>query len=381
MAGKISVILLTYNRADLLPAALSSVLEQTWQDIEIVVSDDCSTDRTAEAVSRLGDPRIKYACTPVNTGSAFLNAENGFRSVTGDYVVFLADDDKYTDNEFFEKAMDIFRAEPETDTVFAGFAVDNGQEITEIKSGPRPFYSPEEFSSSFNELIPYINMATFVFRREVLEKADIFNNIFPKSSTVDYTILMKAALNSRKLAYLDRCVHLWRAGVEGSVSGSGREDMTLQAKHMFAFPFNMENYLPEDHPYYDQMKAMLNRYAFYAMDTVEMLYRNTFAEKHLEHMAEIYPDFADRKWYIYGYGEVGRRIGEFLRDRFMADITYLDDARQGRDIVRPESLAGSSGNAVLIATYKSRLALKMFKKITDMNLKDTAAILLPENGQ
>ncbi len=63
---KVTVCVPTYNRADILPYALSSVLNQTYSDFELIVCDDASSDRTAAVVGQWTDSRIRYIRHPQN---------------------------------------------------------------------------------------------------------------------------------------------------------------------------------------------------------------------------------------------------------------------------------------------------------------------------
>src|SRR5438067_2410739 len=62
----VSVIIPTYNRAEFLRLAITSVLNQTFQDSEIIVVDDASEDHTRKVVSSFSDKRIKYIRHEVN---------------------------------------------------------------------------------------------------------------------------------------------------------------------------------------------------------------------------------------------------------------------------------------------------------------------------
>jgi len=62
----VSVIIPTYNRAEFLRLAITSVLNQTFQDFEIIVVDDASEDHTHEVMNNLNDKRIKYIRHEVN---------------------------------------------------------------------------------------------------------------------------------------------------------------------------------------------------------------------------------------------------------------------------------------------------------------------------
>ena len=92
----VSVIIPTYNRAHLVDQAIQSVLDQTYQDFEIVVVDDGSTDNTREVISwyvQQYPEKVKYVFQP-NAGCA--SARNaGLRVATGDYISFLDTDDLF----------------------------------------------------------------------------------------------------------------------------------------------------------------------------------------------------------------------------------------------------------------------------------------------
>lgn len=89
-----SIIVATYNRAHLLPRAINSVLNQSCQNFEIIVIDDGSTDDTKEVVkSFIENERVIYYSHKENMGlSATWN--KGLDLASGDYVVFLDDDDE-----------------------------------------------------------------------------------------------------------------------------------------------------------------------------------------------------------------------------------------------------------------------------------------------
>lgn len=92
--SKVSVIIPTYNRAEFLSTAITSVLNQTFQDFEIIVVDDCSKDNTPEVVSRFNDKRIKYIRNETNKGEA--GARNtGIVNSNSEYIAFLDDDDEW----------------------------------------------------------------------------------------------------------------------------------------------------------------------------------------------------------------------------------------------------------------------------------------------
>ena len=90
--GQISVILTVYNKEDYIERCLDSLLQQSYQDIEIILIDDASTDASREIIERYNDPRLHYFRLEANGGVA--KARNtGVHYATGKYIYFMDGDD------------------------------------------------------------------------------------------------------------------------------------------------------------------------------------------------------------------------------------------------------------------------------------------------
>jgi len=90
---KFSIIIPSYNRAVFLPKAIESVLAQTYQNWELIIVDDGSTDNTKDVVSQYTDKRIQYVFQHNAERSAARN--NGIRHATGDIICFMDSDNYY----------------------------------------------------------------------------------------------------------------------------------------------------------------------------------------------------------------------------------------------------------------------------------------------
>lgn len=89
---RVSVVIPTYNRAATLSRAIDSALEQTIDDLEVVVVDDGSTDETASVLAGYEDPRVRPVVHPTNQG-ANVARNTGIEHARGEYVAFLDSDD------------------------------------------------------------------------------------------------------------------------------------------------------------------------------------------------------------------------------------------------------------------------------------------------
>jgi glycosyltransferase involved in cell wall biosynthesis len=115
----VTVCIPTYNRRDRLAASLTSVREQSLRDIEIVVSDNASTDDTADYVRSLGDPRIVYERLPENIG-LFANLTRCLHRGRGRYRVMLPDDDLMLPGNL-ERKVRFMEDNPSAGLVHSGF--------------------------------------------------------------------------------------------------------------------------------------------------------------------------------------------------------------------------------------------------------------------
>lgn len=88
----VSIIMPAYNCEQYIADAIRSVLTQTYTDLELLIVDDCSTDKTADIVASFDDPRIHYMRNEQNEGAA-LTRNKALRAAKGRYIAFLDADD------------------------------------------------------------------------------------------------------------------------------------------------------------------------------------------------------------------------------------------------------------------------------------------------
>lgn len=110
----VSIIMPTYNRADLLPRSIESVLNQAYKNFEFIIVNDCSDDKTEEIILRYQkkDHRIKYFKNEVNL-KIQKTLNRGLKEAKGEYIARIDDDDAWVDLGKLGKQVEFLENNPE----------------------------------------------------------------------------------------------------------------------------------------------------------------------------------------------------------------------------------------------------------------------------
>jgi glycosyltransferase involved in cell wall biosynthesis len=183
--AQVSVVIPTCNRAELLGTAIRSVLTQTFQDFEIVIVDDGSSDATRELVESFDDPRIRYIRHPAARGGAAAR-NTGIAQSRAEYVAFLDDDDEWYPDKLARQMEVMRRGEPEVAAVYCGYL------IVERASGQvRGRMTPAAKGDLADALLasnPIGGTSCMLVRKDRLERAGCFDENLPSFQDRDLWI-------------------------------------------------------------------------------------------------------------------------------------------------------------------------------------------------
>lgn len=158
---KISVVIPTYNRRDSITNCLRSVLNQSYQNLEVIVVDDGSTDGTEEIFRDFPDSRVIYHRYESNQGAN--HARNvGIRMASGNIIAFQDSDDEWMPEKLEEESK--YLIENKKDLVFCG--------MNRIENGTTTYHPLRDFDETghaVDQLLygNLISTQTIVVRREV----------------------------------------------------------------------------------------------------------------------------------------------------------------------------------------------------------------------
>lgn len=179
MENSFSVIIPAYNRQDTIGRAVRSILNQTYQNWELIVVNDGSTDDTQKEVSRYmrNCPNIRMFVTPTNYGR--LSARNfGMKVAQKEWICWLDSDDEYI-STYLETYNYYINRYPEYDIFHSGMLVKGYETIDNIKydNGYRivqPFNLAETETGMASFDKGKIGSGSFVFRKSLLDDIGFF---------------------------------------------------------------------------------------------------------------------------------------------------------------------------------------------------------------
>ena len=181
----VTVIVPTYNRAHLVSRAIRSVLAQTFQDWELEVVDDGSTDNTSTVVEAFRDDRIHYLKLEVNRGAPAAR-NTGLRAARGAYLAFLDDDDVWLPMKL-ERQVEALQTTilPNVGAVHCGVLLfsDQGERQLDL-DGIRGDIYEQVLARS----LPIGVGSSLVVRRAVLEAGILFDEALPDFGDWDYLL-------------------------------------------------------------------------------------------------------------------------------------------------------------------------------------------------
>ena len=105
---KVSVIVPNYNHAAFLHDRISSILNQSYQNFELIILDDCSTDNSLAIIEQFKEEKAvsHVILNTKNSGSTFKQWEKGLNLAKGEYI-WIAESDDFADRQFLERAVEI----------------------------------------------------------------------------------------------------------------------------------------------------------------------------------------------------------------------------------------------------------------------------------
>jgi glycosyltransferase involved in cell wall biosynthesis len=186
----ISIVIPTYNRADVLNRAIASVLAQSYSYWELIIVDDASEDNTAEIIQQISDHRIHYLRHQTNLGGS--QARNtGIERATGKYITFLDSDDVWLVNKL-ETQLQLIQKVAQTEKIVSYTQFEKSFQVAY-----RPIIQPQRGKKNSETIADYLWLnrgeiltSTLMVSRELAAKT-CFNSQLKKHQDIDFLLRLE----------------------------------------------------------------------------------------------------------------------------------------------------------------------------------------------
>lgn len=193
----VSVILPNYNHARFLKERIDSILNQTYENFEIIILDDCSTDDSRKIIdSYYEDPHISHIVyNETNSGSTFKQWDKGFALAKGEYI-WIAESDDVAEPTFLAKLVPELDNNPDVVMSVSGINhIDENGEIIDLKC-PVNFASKRKFKGNdfIKEFMSFrtsiYNASSVIFRKNILLDIDSIYKTYKSAGDYLFWIML-----------------------------------------------------------------------------------------------------------------------------------------------------------------------------------------------
>jgi glycosyltransferase involved in cell wall biosynthesis len=195
MIPSVSVILPVHNRADVLPRAIGSVLDQELKDFELIVIDDGSTDASAGVAESFADARIRLISLDRNRGGNAARNE-GIRTTSAPLIAFLDSDDRYLPNKLARVVAE-FERRPKLDLLIDSFAKIQppGSRKAEVVRRNPVIDDREQFRTALFTRQLWKATPAITVKREIALEAGLFDETLRRLQDFDFLIRVSELAN------------------------------------------------------------------------------------------------------------------------------------------------------------------------------------------
>jgi len=219
----VSVVVVTYNSSKYVEETLESIKNQTYPNIELIVTDDCSTDSTVDIVMNWEEKnknrfrRVEIVTSPKNTGIA-PNCNRGLKRSRGDWVKLIAGDDQLLP-ECISSNVDFSKKNKEAKVFFSRMQIQKNGEI--LKSSYPLDWQLEFFRYTAEKQAKllleknYVWLAPAVFISRIINDAPVrFDEKYPFCE--DHPLWLKLTRSGIKLNYFEKSTVIYRTEISAT---------------------------------------------------------------------------------------------------------------------------------------------------------------------
>lgn len=342
----VSVIIPVYNREDTIERAIDSVLCQTYSNIELIIVDDGSTDKSIERVHSYHDARIRLICQNEHGGAN--RARNaGIKDARGEYIAFQDSDDEWLPDKL-KIQIDYMRVH-QAEACYCALYNYTGKEAKTI---PPDYENKEKYETNLKEVLRERNCVgtpTLVLHKSVFEKMgkNGFDETMPRYQDYDFIIRLVQCVD---VAYVAQpLVHPYKS--PNSISKNNDFQLQavsmllkkhrgfLHAKALFDMTLNNRTYHQDSAEVLKDLNSVQQHIPRDILDCKDELitYMLSQIRRPRQLLAKQYKNVMehveDRAFAIYGAGKIARKIYGELLERNVRPSCFLVTEKGSEDCI------------------------------------------------
>ncbi len=322
MKPKVSVFMITYNHQKFIGEAIESVMNQDYENIELVIGEDCSTDNTLEIVKKYKDKyseKIKLILHKQNVGM-HRNTESVIKACDGDYVALIEGDDYWTDNQKISKQVKFLEENKDYAICFHRSKIVNDTNVPFAEYLPSLQNRREEFSIyDFIDGL-YMPTASTVFRNNKIHQFPEW--YFNLSLYIDRMFhLMNGQYG--KIKFLNETMSVYRVHSGGFWSIHQDENKVKTLKERIYLLENFNNYSINKYEQVIKYAVQKCKMEILVEETAKNIQLPLKVKKRLRGILDI--TINDRDIYLFGSGRAGQKALDFLKYLGYSIKGYLDN--------------------------------------------------------
>lgn len=223
MSDLVSIIMPSYNTSQYIAETIQSVIDQSYQNWELIIVDDCSTDNTDYVVSKINDQRITFLKNKKNSGAA-VSRNRALREAKGKWIAFLDSDDLWKPDKL-EKQIQFMKKNNYQFSYTNYEEIDsNGMKKNVVVSGPKIVTKKGMFNYC------WLGCLTVMYNREAIGLIQIED--IKKNN--DYAMWLQVCKKAN-CYLLDEVLAEYRRGREGSISTHSYKELIKWHYKLFRY--------------------------------------------------------------------------------------------------------------------------------------------------
>ena len=255
MSAKVSVIVNFHNSEKYIEECLNSIINQTYENLEIVLWDNCSTDKTYKVIKKFEDKRIKYFYNEKKE-SLYKARNNAILNSTGDLIAFL-DSDDWWDKDYIKSRSTFFES---TEYDFSYCNTNFFYEKNKKNKIYKKYDLPDGLIYDSLSKDYFIIISGVIFKKHIFKKYGFFNDKYNIIGDYDFlmTISKSCKAHSINLPLINYRVH--------------KDNFSKNHSKLFYQEYQMwfdQNYLQKDNKhFYKNLKYFRNKLSYLEISTV-----------------------------------------------------------------------------------------------------------------